>query len=139
MAFVQLEDLQSSCEVILFPKTFAQVSHWLDEHHTFLVKGALDLTSPHQCKIKANHFVPLELLLQEGSCIESLQLYLPEAINHELLAQCKELLISGRIPLTLRYRENNMELKLVTRKKVGLDQETMKRLQELNVKALLEV
>ena len=139
MAFVQLEDLQSSCEVILFPKTFAQVSHWLDEHHTFLVKGALDLTSPHICKIKANHFIPLDLVLQEASCIEELHLHLPEHIDEELLVQCKKLLISGNIPLALRYKENNTQIKLVTKQKVAFDPATVDAFNELNIKVTVEV
>lgn len=139
MAFVQLEDLHSACEVILFPKTFAQVSHWLEEYHTFLVKGALDLTSPHQCKIKANHFIPLELVLQESGCIENVQLHLPETTTANLLAKCKELLISGRIPLLLRYRENGINVKFATKRKIALDTETVKALEELNIKVSVEV
>lgn len=139
MAFVQLEDLHGTCEVILFPKTFAKVSHFLDDHHTFLVKGALDLTSPHICKIKANHFVPLELLLQESSCIEAIRLHLPVEFEASLLEECKKLLVSGNIPLEVRYQENNTQIKLVTKQKIAFDQTTYEAFSALNVKVTVEI
>ena len=54
MAFVQLEDMHTAAEIILFPKTFAQVEQWLDDYHVFFIKGPLDLTAPEKCKIIAN-------------------------------------------------------------------------------------
>jgi DNA polymerase-3 subunit alpha len=139
MAFVQLEDMNSVCEVILFPKTFAQVEHWLDDHHVFLVKGSLDLTSPHICKIKANHFVPIDLLLAESNCIEQAYLHIPDDISDQQLEQCKELLIAGQIPLALRYQENDKQIKLVTKQKIALDQSTIDSIKALNIKVEIEL
>ena len=50
MAFVQLEDISGVAEIILFPKIFAKIEPWLEEHNVFFVKGPLDLTSPEKCK-----------------------------------------------------------------------------------------
>jgi DNA polymerase-3 subunit alpha len=139
MAFIQLEDLQSSCEVILFPKTFAKVSHLLDDHHTFLVKGALDLTSPHICKIKANHFIPLEQLLEDSACIEAMHLHLPNEFDEQLLTQAKNTLKPGNVPFVIRLTEHNTPIKLVTKQKVTFDKVTVDALTELNLKVTVEV
>ncbi len=44
MAFIQIEDGQTTAEVVLFPKTFATVENWLAHYHVFLVSGAIDVT-----------------------------------------------------------------------------------------------
>ncbi len=139
MAFVQLEDMNSVCEVILFPKTFAQVEHWLNDHHVFVVKGALDLTSPHICKIKANNFVPIDLLLAESNCIDQISLHMPDDITNEQLEECKKLLVAGQIPLSLRYAENDKQIKLVTKQKIALDMPTIESIEKLKIKVSLEV
>ncbi len=139
MAFVQLEDMNSVCEVILFPKTFAQVEHWLNDHHVFLVKGGLDLTSPHICKIKANQFIPLDLLLQETQCIERVQCTLPQQFDEEQIKQLKELLIAGALPLDLLFHENGKKVRLKSKQKIALDQPTISSIEALDVQVTLEV
>ena len=139
MAFVQLEDMDSVCEVILFPKTFAHVEQWLDDYHVFLVKGALDLTSPHICKIKANQFVPLELLLQEAQCIERIQCILPQQFDEEQINKLKELLIGGAFPLELLFHENGKRIRLKSKQKIALDQETISSIEALNVQVTVQV
>src|SRR5438876_9285342 len=41
-----------------------------------------------------------------------LQLHLPAEFDEQLLVQCKKLLVSGTLPLVLRYHENNTPIKL---------------------------
>ncbi len=139
MAFVQLEDMNSVCEVILFPKTFAQVEHWLDDYHVFLVKGGLDLTSPHICKIKANQFVPIELLLQETQCIERVQCTLPQQFDEEQIKKLKELLIAGALPLELLFHENGKNIRLKSKQKIALDQQTINSIEALNIQVKLHI
>ena len=67
MSFVQLEDTSSSAEIIVFPKVYKQIEQWLDSYNV-IVKGALDLTAPQKCKIKANEVVPMELLFEKLAC-----------------------------------------------------------------------
>lgn len=133
MAFVQLEDMSGSAEVILFPKTFAKVEGWLDNYHVFVVKGALDLTATNQCKIKANDFVPVELVLQEWSRIEKASLELPPNIEESMLEKLKEHLVAGKIPLEFIFRENGKQLRLRTKKRIALDADLVALFQQLAI------
>lgn len=139
MAFVQLEDMQGTAEVILFPKTFAQVEHWLSDYHVFFVKGSLDLTSPHICKIKANHFIPLDLFLQEATCIERVQCKLPDDFDEQQIQKLKELLLSGKLPFNLLFHENNKKIRLISKQNIALDQPTINAIEALNIKVMVEV
>ena len=43
MAVFNLEDLRSSCEVMVFPKTMAQYGHLLEDDAIVVIKGRLDM------------------------------------------------------------------------------------------------
>jgi len=134
MAFVQLEDMTGTCEVILFPKTFAKVEQWLDsEYHVFFVKGAMDLTSAHRCKIKANDFVPIELVLEETTCIEKAEISLPTTIDEQTLAELKKLCISGGLRLDFVIHENGKKARLVTKQKIAMDTPTIEAIEKMGI------
>ena len=137
MAFIQLEDEEATAEVILFPKTFAQVEQWLDTHHVFLVKGAVDNTNPRQLKIKANQCVPLELILQEWQPIQHALFELPMDIDEQLLKSFQEKLSTGSIPASCLFHDQGKKLRLSMRQKVALDAESIKAIEELNIKVQL--
>jgi DNA polymerase-3 subunit alpha len=139
MAFVQLEDMQGTAEIILFPKTFAQVEHWLSDYHVFFVKGGLDLTSPHICKIKANHFIPLELFLQESSCIERVLCNLPDNFDEQQIEKLSSLLVSGKLPFHIIFNENGKAIRLICKQSIALDLVTINAIQALNVKVVVQV
>lgn len=42
MAFIKLEDLSGSMEIVIFPKTFAQFREYLVQDQIILVEGKLD-------------------------------------------------------------------------------------------------
>ena len=137
MAFVQLEDMNTTAEVILFPKVFNKVSQWLDTHHVFVVKGALDLSSTTLCKIKAQEFVPIDLVLQEWQRIFSVTFKLPETINKSTLDSLKKTLVRGKIPLTFVLRENGKKLCIRTKKRIALDKNIIEDIQKLGIHVLL--
>jgi len=139
MAFVQLEDANSCAEIILFPRTYSQVSQWLDEYDVFVVKGAIDAASEKKCKIKANEFVPIELLLQEWKFIASAALHLPNSITEEKIQEIKSNLIKGKIPLSFVFNENGKKVQLCTRNKIALDNETIEKIENLDVKITLQL
>ena len=103
MAFVQIEDAISTAEIILFPRTYKEVEKWLDDYQVFVVKGAIDAASDKKCKIKANEFVPIELLLQEWKFIASAALHLPNSIDETKIQEIKSNLIRGKIPLSFVF------------------------------------
>lgn len=133
MAFVQLEDMSSKSEIILFPRTYAKVSKWLDEHDVFVVKGKLDLTSPNKCKIIANDFVPIDLVLQEWPFIERTFLLLPNSVEEKAIAQLKKDLGKGKTPLELVFHENGKKLRLTTQTRVALDPQLVETIEQHNI------
>src|SRR5204862_6349475 len=76
MSFYQCEDTSGSAEIIVFPKTFAVCEKWLSSYHVFLIKGIVDVVEGASCKIKAQHIVPIELVLSDWPHIEHIQLNL---------------------------------------------------------------
>ncbi|MFI5333149.1 MAG: hypothetical protein ACHQVS_03540, partial [Candidatus Babeliales bacterium] len=133
MAFVQFEDMQSSAELVLFPRTFTKVAAWLDTHQVFVIRGAVDITSPLKCKIKANDCVPLELMLQEWPSIQRISLVLAPSITHDDVQHIAQTLPAGKISLELLFQENGKQLRLACTKKVALDQEVIRILKERSV------
>jgi len=59
MAFVTLEDLTGSVEVIVFPKTYEQVHFLLKRDAVVVVRGKVDIMES-QAKILADRILPLE-------------------------------------------------------------------------------
>jgi DNA polymerase III subunit alpha len=122
MAFVQLEDYQSKAEIILFPKTFAKMQHWLDQYHVFFVKGFLDQTTS-QCKIKANEMVPAELLFEQWPTIEQVEIIFPGDFNEQLIANVEQLTQPGTTKLSILFEEQNRTLRLSVAKKIRMTQQ----------------
>lgn len=135
MAFVMLEDLKSSAEIILFPSTFKQVEQWLTSHQMFIVKGGLDSASPHKCKIKANQMIPIDLFFTNWPTIHKLSCILPAAgIAESDLAQIKQLFPSGAIGLEFILPENGKLLRLTAKQKIAISPELLEKLEALQIK-----
>lgn len=130
MAFVQLEDTESHAEIIVFPKVFAKIEEWLEQYHVFIIKGFLDITSTHQCKIKANVMVPVELFYQEWPDITHAAFHLPAALESKLIATLKQDLEKGSTPLHLIFHENGKKLRLKTGKKIKIDPDQLHDLED---------
>lgn len=133
MSFIQLEDMSSQAEIILFPRTFKKVEQWLDQHHVFIVKGSVDITSEQKCKIKADECIPVELFLQEWPNISQASFILPAHLNADIIQEIKDHLMKGKIPLEFIFHENGQKLRLKTKQKIALDQETLDKIYEHNI------
>lgn len=133
MAFVQLEDMQGVAEVVLFPKIFSQVEQWLNTYHAFLVKGGLDLTSPHMCKIKADQFIPLDLLLTTPEYIKQASLFLSDQTTEEHIKQLKSWCVPGNIPLHIIFNENNQAVRLQCTDKISIDAVIVEKVAQLPI------
>jgi DNA polymerase-3 subunit alpha len=138
MAFVQLEDMQTACEVILFPKTFAQVEQLLGTYNLFLVKGKLDPTSAHKCKIIANEFIPLELFFNSPA-VKKASFALPDAISKEDLEIIKQHLAPGNIPFECIFQEHGKKLRLIAAQNITLTQEALLVLDQHDVGITLQI
>ncbi|BDC34425.1 DNA-directed DNA polymerase [Candidatus Dependentiae bacterium Noda2021] len=140
MAFLQLEDMSGSAEVILFPSTFKKVEQWLDSHHIFIVRGGIDVTSGQKCKIKANELVPIDLFLQEWSTPVQVSLALPEVITNENISSLKAMLPAGNKPIHFIFHDNNKRLRLAPKEFFTFDLNLLSSIEEklgLNVRITL--
>ena len=121
MSFIQLEDFNSSAEIILFPKQFKNAEEWLDTETVFIVCGVLDNNETKRCKIKANLFIPINQILQQDGIIKSVTLTFARTPDKQTIQQLQNLLSPGKIPLFLSFQENDKNLLIRTRKKIKLD------------------
>lgn len=133
MAFVMLEDANSTAEVILFPTAFKKAESWLNSHTMFVVKGGLDITSPQKCKIKANEFLPLDLFFQEWPQIFKISCHLTHPLSLETLETLEKSFAPGKTGLEFLFAENGKNLRLTTQKKVTVTQELCELLEEHTV------
>lgn len=134
MAFLQLEDESGTAEIILFPNTFKKAERWLiDEHHVFVVKGAVDLTSPQKCKIKADECIPIEQVLQEWSTITKVSFMLPHLFTQETLSALDEYLVAGKSIMELIFHENGKQISVIANKKITIDEEMINELYKKDI------
>lgn len=138
MAFLQLEDMSSHAEIIVFPKVYKQIESLLGEYTAFIVKGALDLTAAQKCKIKANEVVPIELLFDKLSC-HTITLKLPQTFDAQLIKTVHEKLIKGPTSLAFMFTENGKELCLQTKQKVLIDAELLQAVEQLSIKVQVTI
>jgi len=129
MAFVQLEDRTGIAEIILFPKIFATVESWLANYTTFVIKGAIDLTAPHTCKLKALLFIPVELVLEQWPEIHGVTVHVPAHWHKQHIAQLSSVLPQGKVPLLLQLEENGKKIRIATRQRVAINQAVVERVE----------
>lgn len=133
MAFVQLEDESAAAEIVLFPKTYKKVEQWLSTYQIFVIKGGVDLTSPTKCKIKAQEFIPLDLLFQEWPLDYNISLTMPHHVDEELLNSIQSLMIDGPVPVDFLFQEQGKALRLHTRKKIAVTIDVLHELEKHTV------
>jgi DNA polymerase-3 subunit alpha len=139
MAFIQLEDLQSTAEIILFPRVFATAEQWLSSHDVFVIKGFVDLSSSKICKIKANEIMPIDRVLQAWPSITEIVLELPHSFGEEQIQKIAMLLTAGKSNLSFIFHENGKKLRLASRKKVSANAELIAYNESLTIKTLLRL
>lgn len=131
MAFIQLEDASGIAEIVLFPKTFARAEKWLETYPVFFVRGGVDVASS-MCKLKANDFVPAELMLTEWPSLQTLTIHV-DHVQKETLEEIKATLVPGNTKLHIQFEENNKQLCLQTKTSVMLDKAILQKIEQLNV------
>ena len=115
------------------------MNHWLSAHQIFIVKGGLDITSPHKCKIKANELVPIDLFFQEWPTISKISCQLPPTISSEMMSALATLFQTGTVSLEFIFTENSKRLRLNTSKKVTISKELLEQLdnQRINPRCMV--
>ncbi len=105
MAFVTLEDLDGTCEVIVFPETFKAASDLIHKDSTVFVRGKVNSREENP-KVIAEEIIPLEDV--EKKLTKAVAIDLATAgLSSEILAEIKNILVRypGRVPVHLSFRD----------------------------------
>lgn len=137
MAFLEMEDLSGSCEVILFPTVYGSYSHLLKKEKMLMIKGRMN-HQDHGVKVIASVVLPIEpLMKKEGQGKNSLTVFIKIGRdlekNHKKMEHLRELLLqsSGATPVILYYENKRETQRLSTEYAVDLDEKTRKEIEKL--------
>ncbi|MGM0651822.1 MAG: DNA polymerase III subunit alpha [Bacillota bacterium] len=127
MAFVKLEDLTGTVELVIFPDLFESSSSMLEEDNLLLVEGRTDLKEEEDAKILAETIKPLN---REKKL---LRLVIGEAHDSALLRDLKDTLVAenGEVPVCLFFENDKKTLILNEEYWVRDDPTCFKRLANL--------
>ncbi|MBP6870218.1 DNA polymerase III subunit alpha [Candidatus Babeliales bacterium] len=120
MAFLQVEDLTHSAEIIVFPKLFAKIENQLQEHSMFVMRGTLDTLSTPVCKILANEISPVDLFFTNWPQVEGVTLTLPITAEPSIAEIIKEKLSPGKTSLNIIFKEHEKTILLKSHKKFAI-------------------
>lgn len=108
MAFIKLEDLTGSVELVIFPDLFERQSGLLEEDNLVLVEGRTDLKEEEDVKIITESISPLSRIQKYY------RLVIDEDHGREILENLKNTLVeeNGNIPVCLFFKSDNQTLML---------------------------
>lgn len=129
MAFVTLEDSTTTASIIIFPKLFKEIESYLSSYSAFFVKGSVDIESSSK-KIKADTFLPLDLILHEKKFIKSVVIEEKTMLPKETWQKIKELLPTGSTELRIVFIDNQKKLQLLCKEKIDTDINLLEKLQK---------
>lgn len=127
MAFVKLEDLTGSVELVVFPDLYEKCASILEEDSLLLVEGRTDLKEEEDIKILAETIKPLN---REKKL---LRLVIGEEHSSDLLRDLKDTLVAenGEVPVCLFFKNDKKTLILNEEYWVRDDPTCFKRLENL--------
>ena len=129
MAFLQLADRNTNADIIVFPRLYKKVSETLSEYDTFIVQGSLDLSSTTKCKIKAERIVPVEHFFDQWPEFKKAIITVDSTLKTELLETLGK--FKGKVPLAIKFAENDKTLAIHTKHKIGLSLEFIRQVAAL--------
>ena len=108
MAFVKIEDLTGSVELVIFPDLFERYSSLLEEDNLIVVEGRTDLKEEEDVKIL------IESIRRLNHKDRYYRLELGEETDEALLASLKDLLVaeSGNVPVCIYFKKDKKTLML---------------------------
>lgn len=108
MAFVKLEDLTGSVEVVVFPDLFEKCSALIGEDNLVIVEGRTDMKEEEEVKILAEKIYSL------NSKNKYFLLEITEQHDENLLTNLKDTLVAenGNVPVCIYFRQDDKTLLL---------------------------
>ncbi|KPU43445.1 DNA polymerase III subunit alpha [Oxobacter pfennigii] len=97
MAFVNLEDMYGSIEVLIFPKIYEKYSKLVQEDDMVLIKGRLSIREDEAPKLLAEEIKPLKKF-DKYNGLGKLYLKIPQKKYNEIISTIKPILSSMRGP-----------------------------------------
>jgi len=105
MAFLTLQDLTGSCEVVVFPDLYKAGSALMRKDATVFIRGRINSRDDIP-KVIAEEVVPLDEVKKRFTRLVSIDLH-TAGLDPELLQKLKEILSShrGKVPVYLSFRD----------------------------------
>jgi len=127
MAFVTLEDDDTAAEIVVFPNVYSNVQEYLEHYSVFVVKGQID-QNVNGCKVKAQFFMPIDVVFDEWTGIQHITLTLPGESTESTIHELHSTMIPGPTPCHIQFTENNDTLVAMPKTKVFCDIDSLKQL-----------
>lgn len=128
MAFLTLEDLYGSMEVIVFPAVYKRFSHLIDVEKIVFMRGKLNIKEEEEAVILCDHITPLK-----KTKMERLYIKIPKNVNRTIFDKNIKPILkkhSGNTPVIV-YFESSKQKALADRKLwIHPNDELLKLLQE---------
>ncbi len=126
MAFIGLEDLYGTMELIVFPTIYERFSQLLQQESTVIVNGRLSLKEDEQPKIICEEVLPIKSLEEKG-----LYLYFDRELSRDESTSLIALLkyFNGSTPTYIRKKNDNKFKKLDRQYWIDVNNELMEELE----------
>lgn len=131
MAFLHLEDYNTTLEVVVFPSIFKKIEQWLSSYDIWLIKGTLD-SSATKPKLLGTELVPIELFFQEWKLPYAVTLTCND-MSEKTVSFLKNGLVKGKNPLKIAFYENNKKLVIQTKRTIALDSSLLNDFKKQNI------
>lgn len=128
MAFITLEDLFGTIEVIVFPTIYKRFSHLLEEEKIVFIEGKLNIKEEEEATIIAEKIIPLTRIKAE-----KLYIKIPKNIEHEVFEKnIKPILkkYSGDTPVIVYFESNKRKTMADRRLWIKPNDQLVQRLQK---------
>lgn len=129
MAFIRIEDMTGSVEIIVFPKIFEKFNKYLFEDKVIIVEGRASISEGEEPRIVADGIIPFEKINEPNKPV-SIGLVLENSGLFEtvkpVIEQCH-----GDIPLYINDIEKGKKYKTSENYWLNVNKITIKRLSEL--------
>ena len=139
MAYIQLEDLYGSIEMVAFPKLFAQYETLLQPGQVLLVQGRLDVQEEKEPKLLGERIEPVPstppvIPASEPTRSHKAGLYLRLSSNHDDLYDRVTAMLpqhSGVLPVYIRFTDSGKLVRAPQNYWVTPSQELILKLEQL--------
>lgn len=133
MAFIQLEDLYGTVEIIVFPKIYERYFEQLKDDAVIVIKGTVNFKEEEEPKILADKI--FDITVFNGDANQSpVKLLIPEELDELLtLERMKEILVDhkGDIPVIISVEGSNKKYKTKSNLWINPDGVFMKKMADL--------